>query len=594
MSNLPFLIEHGAVIAKVAVATIAVCGLAAFQLVRRHRDRRQARRDADRLSLSVDEPRLGPIAVVGRFCETDRSLTVSGARVALDGEIIIIRGSRARWTRGTRTYSIHDGDQIIAVGDMTNRADASDPGYRESGGGWRLAPSPHDLGIPVCATRPPTAPPPLWPLRGVLALALSGAVGYLTLAMIGSQLVGIDPVSQPPYREPAMGNLTIAAALPGSRERAVRQLRTRYEKAQRSPKTLDVLVELVGLDGDCSQQVEVQTALGRFEGAIATATACGKPELAADALVALGRYTEAAQLPIETHGLWQLDRARGIAALAVGRWSDAVTILLRARDHAGPTAECLVAYLQARAGDAAARDRLAAGAKRSPGCKRINEATTFGGRREVDVWLDNGHASLATRAMLLGHFDQATAEAAEVERPIRTQLEWTIALRTGAPIGKHPDDPQIGWTVAEAASVRSEGRITSLDHFAVDSRASACPALARTALAEALAGDGAGVAHVLAACLGGVHFDVEYVLAVMPSVTRDRAAVSNALALQDRASIPYGLVAQLAMERDVARLASETAVADRLQTIIERHAKVLGEPAIGLWEALYTGAIDAR
>src|SRR5260221_12121061 len=120
------LIDNGAVIAWALVGVIGVLGLGFIQLLRRRGDVKEARIAVRLARYSISKPRLGPIAIEGRY--RDGMIACNGQPVALDGTLDIVRGSRARWKHGTRRYAVRDGDDVIALGIMTKGDDD----------GWRL------------------------------------------------------------------------------------------------------------------------------------------------------------------------------------------------------------------------------------------------------------------------------------------------------------------------------------------------------------------------------------------------------------------------------------------------------------------------
>jgi hypothetical protein len=191
VSALPLLVEWGNVISKLVVGGLAVGAVLGYRALRNHRDVKAARADAGRMSLSVDEPREGPIAVAGTYRAKgdERWLDCSGQRVVLVGELAIVRGSSATWKTGTRTYALRDGDGVVAIGVMSRRAGDNVTDYRESAGGWQLAASPGELGVQVCLVKPVPCPKPLWPIRGVLVLGVVGVAAYYGLGVVGKKLV---------------------------------------------------------------------------------------------------------------------------------------------------------------------------------------------------------------------------------------------------------------------------------------------------------------------------------------------------------------------------------------------------------------------
>ncbi len=204
------LIEYGDVIGYAIVGAIALIALGIVQLIRRRRDLKRARVAVRLVTYSICEPRQGPVAVTGTYRESksQRWIECKAQRVSLEGGIDVVRGTRARWQRGTRTYTLRDGDVVIAIGVMSRVQSAT----------WRLVPSPDEAGVQLYATTPTTAPAPLFPWRAPLILAMAGGIAFLGLYKLGEVLV-----EKPGCAERL--RLQIAAALPLVRDDALDKLR---------------------------------------------------------------------------------------------------------------------------------------------------------------------------------------------------------------------------------------------------------------------------------------------------------------------------------------------------------------------------------
>lgn len=123
--ELPFLVLHGAIIAKLLVVAATAGGPGLVWLVRRKRDAKQARSELHaRLGL-VAAPTDGEATVRGTLREAgpQRWLDCAGERIDLEGEIRVVRGTRATWRRKQSTASqfVRDGDDVIASGQLARR-----------------------------------------------------------------------------------------------------------------------------------------------------------------------------------------------------------------------------------------------------------------------------------------------------------------------------------------------------------------------------------------------------------------------------------------------------------------------------------------
>ncbi len=201
------LVQNGVAIAYGLVGALALIGLLVVQLFRRRGDVKKAREAYRLASLSVNPLRAGPIAVTGTYRATSNELECSGQRVALDGELQVVAGTRARWKAGARTYMLRDRDPVIAIGVMSKQ-----------GADWHLAASPAEPGVQLFAAKPRPAPRPLLPWRAPLILAVCGGVAFGALYGVGSYLVDTHCTADTRWR------LEVSAALPLVRDRALAEL----------------------------------------------------------------------------------------------------------------------------------------------------------------------------------------------------------------------------------------------------------------------------------------------------------------------------------------------------------------------------------
>jgi hypothetical protein len=204
-----YLVEYGEAIGYALVGLLALIVLGVVQLIRRRRDLERARVAVRLVTYSICEPREGPVAVTGTYRESPRErwIECKAQRVSLADGVDVVRGTRAHWHRGTRTYALRDGDVVIAIGVMSRIDRAS----------WRIVPSPGEAGVQLYAVAPMPAPAPLWPWRAPLVLAMAGGVAFFGLAKLGELVV-----EQATCAEPLP--LQIAAALPLVRDDALAKL----------------------------------------------------------------------------------------------------------------------------------------------------------------------------------------------------------------------------------------------------------------------------------------------------------------------------------------------------------------------------------
>ncbi len=203
------LVENGEAIGYALVGLVALLGLGVIQWIRRRRDVAKARTASRLASHSVNEPRPGPIAVSGTYREdhTDRWLDHGGERIAFDGELYVVAGTRARWKAGVRTYRLRDRDEVFAIGVMS-----------KAGGEWRLAASAGEPGVQLFAVKPRPAPRPLFPWRAPLFLVVSAGIAYGGLYGAGTVLVDVTCTDSTRWQ------LEVSAALPQVRDAALAKL----------------------------------------------------------------------------------------------------------------------------------------------------------------------------------------------------------------------------------------------------------------------------------------------------------------------------------------------------------------------------------
>jgi hypothetical protein len=209
-----YLVQYGEIIGYALAGVIALVGLVLVQLLRRRGDLKKARVAVRLANYSVVAPRPGPIAVKGLYHQTAdaRWLSCHGQRVDLSGPIEVVRGTRGRWQGGTRTYTLKESDEVIAIGVMA----------RAGEGGWRLTASPGEAGIQLFAVEPRPAPAPLFPWRALVILAIVGGIGFG--ALYGAGAFVVDVPKNDACSETSVQRLQIASALPLVRDEALVKL----------------------------------------------------------------------------------------------------------------------------------------------------------------------------------------------------------------------------------------------------------------------------------------------------------------------------------------------------------------------------------
>jgi hypothetical protein len=602
VSALPLLVEWGNVISKLVVGGLAVGAVLGYRALRNHRDVKAARADAGRMSLSVDEPREGPIAVAGTYRAKgdERWLDCSGQRVVLVGELAIVRGSSATWKTGTRTYALRDGDGVVAIGVMSRRAGDNVTDYRESAGGWQLAASPGELGVQVCLVKPVPCPKPLWPIRGVLVLGVVGVAAYYGLGVVGKKLVESRKYPREAFLD-GDGVSTLAAqiacALPRHRDMALDRYAIDLDYKPQTTEVIEQQIAIASLRG-CWGGVRELEDRSRYEQAVEAANECGHPEYGLQALVALGRYEEAAK--------FTKDDDRGfsssiIALIGAGHWSEVAAHVEGAKYRDAEGARCFARYLKSLATDVppelgelgqSKTCRIIAGVFDDRTDEYDSAVSTArwafaggpnSGYTNLAQWLSpyatfesyGTHAARAHLAMDKGDFDLAQVEIDKAAALIAPETsEEELALRTGNPIESFELHPRYSGAEEEAALLRSGAHPADLPKLG-DNHADVI-----LAFVAAKNGDGLPLAqlHERVNERGGLGLRDEYLLAIAPSVKAHREELARAIRNRPRSGIdPTDLVHELAIERDLLRLLGDTKGAERWQAIIDRHAKALGD-----------------
>ena len=448
----------------------------------------------------------------------------------------------------------------------------------------------------------------------------AGRVRRVADGAVRHRQAGAATVDGPVSEIAPTGRLAIAAALPGSRGDALRELDrigdrhlTHDESGQQPVLAID------RFEGHC--EVYRLTRAARLDEALVAARRCGTEEQFVDLLVALGRDDEAAAL---VNPYSPSDAT--LAYIAAGRWGDAVMtsgeIEAAASRKDRDVAHCFHELIAGWAGDASAAALL--DGEPSAACRliqRVSRGEAATSARDDDTvslasqlfgsdytWLSMQYASpwlaaidgessdgqrrqRAMHAMLVGRFDEAgralasvsTSSDAHVQRDLQVQL----ALRSNAALPSPRTEHGI-WDQTE----RLRRGIMVHDEMNFMFVSPSTCALA-PAVETALVGDGGPLAEVLRTC-NVPRIDPEaWLPAVLPHVTRHRAELATVVRSYRSsypARAPFALVAEQASYGDMSHLIGDDDEARRWQAIIDRHAAMLSDRrrviALAIWSLL--------
>ena len=500
MAQLPFLVVHGAVVWKVLLLVLVAATFALGYAIRGFRARRATRAGHAALAPTISAPTAGPIVVRGRIVEgtamsvsqetasedlsTALVLDCGGERVELAGTIRVEQGTAVRASmrrpkelspalpRGEPTVvrSVKVDDEVIAIGLL---APAPAPGeaasYREAKPNWTLTSA--DEPIRVLATRPRATPLPLSISQRVGALIVVVPVWFGILHFVGTTAIEhADRERALGGSLPELGAVELAAAMPGSRDKALGALRhvLRGMQGPRSERALELSLGLADLEGECPVQILSESA--RLEPALEAARRCGNHDEVVALLAFLGRFDEAerelaandsGELATTLHimtGHWKQAalgadaRADRIAAESPGQYRTQ-----RYLSHAASAQHCLAALLRTYAGVPDAFAKIPArGTDRScmileAASKPVSEqAAAFAALPEARLEDDTHDAGYDLSARQLGY-----AAGGEPSRYDSHGLSALIFMYSNArvwlapfEIAAHPDDPRAHETMA--------------------------------------------------------------------------------------------------------------------------------------------------
>lgn len=200
------------------------------------------------------------------------------------------------------------------------------------------------------------------------------------------------------------------------------------------------------------------------------------------------------------------------------------------------------------------------------------------------------YAELSMLAALRGDFAAARRELARSELDdVAYSLELMIALREGAsPFPPPRADAKVHPGIEDAVALRRGMRssILSLLH----SVRPGCTTATQRALSAAVAGDGAPLADLFQTCPSSwgtaPYWGTlpTYLIAILPRVTSHREQLAAALRLyrdefatSSYWNIPFPLIQEIALYRDLARIAGDREEAAAMQQLFERHAAMLAD-----------------
>jgi len=647
MPELPFLVVHGALVAKLLVLLMVLTMLGVVWRVRRKTDADRARSALEEWLRQVGAPAEGDVTLSGTLRDAggQRWLDCAGERVDLAGEVHVARGTRVTWSRWQRTasQSVSDGDDVLASGRLVRQLgnERAADGYRSAATGWTMTPA--GAGPIVVMARQPAicARRPGW--IGVVACAvLSYGALYGAGALVRSS---ISRARELPEDDTggilgAFAITSIAAALPGAREGALDALDERFEdRLARTPDTIEMRVVLARLRRGCEGEVYQLLDEDLLERAHVVAMSCNDREHATLALLELGRYDEAAQVAPEDPGSIAI---AGIAMIGAGRWSDAARLaerragwrmldyaLRKGVDANAPTQDpgirdlCLAEVFRAHGGDGHAVERLHALARvtGSAACAELEPFATgrvdelinaaLGSDHQVDAieyggshapWLapfaSTGLSSPSYRRWMavyhtyLGDFAAMRRDVAAF-RPATRDDDLVLALQ--ANLGE-PVEP--GHALADPYAL--ERALSFIVHPHSDSgkrpEQRYVEKMVRgdkmdLAYPAALSGNGLPLAWMIRHYWPYTAINPGWTLAVLPYVRLYRAELVDAVRVfrfeRERGFSPFVAVHNAAIRRDLMRIAGHPTLAARWQSIVERHASMLADRdrvfALRLW-----------
>lgn len=460
-------------------------------------------------------------------------------------------------------------------------------------------------------------------------MAIATVIAYAGWRLYGQHLVDTADRDAHEHRLPtrlaATEPLVLAAAMPGTRSRALDALemrlawfvgRTEASLAQRS--------RLAAMRHGCGAEVRTLLRAAYYEEALAVSKRCDDAEARIEALVANGAYAEARRMMGVTTPL----EPRVCAAIATEDWAAAAAALEKAElGEDTQRARCIADLFRVFGGEVEARARLAASAGKNangtcqvadalagPPEQRVERlhaiATALATTRDDPVltafqkigWMYGGlvtsehrgaasltspHADTAEAWLAPDSLEALDSAAARAWSVVRAVLRGRSAEASGAAVsselrpvlatilqfrqGRAHIDASVDSPIHELVALR--GGDTSLFSAKASVVIEECKPNVRQALGAAANGDGGPLADLIETCHPNTAF-LEELLAVAPRVRfgRERLAIAvRGLSEDIDARSPFEIVHRLAWMRDVVRALGDPTRADRWQAIIDRH-----------------------
>ncbi|MBK7535021.1 MAG: hypothetical protein IPI49_06495 [Myxococcales bacterium] len=277
---------------------------------------------------------------------------------------------------------LREGDQVTLRGTLVRAPGDGETGFREAATAWRLQAPGGAIAAAMQRPRPAPAPLPVLALAGVAVIA--GLLGYSVERWLGASWMEQcaqernaamlrdtnEPV--PPVDFSSRHACAKVAATPGRRDLGLAAMTSILEASpERDEVWFQRVVAVSHLSEGCEYTVGFQLRHQRYEDASELAKRCGQRRLQHQALVAQGRYEEAAAISVPgTEAEPALPQLSTL--LAAGRWREAAPALdALAKTRASHTEdpehqalltayyECLALYARHHAGDPQALPALA-------------------------------------------------------------------------------------------------------------------------------------------------------------------------------------------------------------------------------------------
>lgn len=173
------------------------------------------------------------------------------------------------------------GDRIRARGRVRRSAGRTGAGYRGDAGAWSLEADAGDQAVPLLFTGAPSLRRPLlrqwvWPLVSGLALFFAGAYVLGACALHESKAESYNMVPQGrPFSLPAVDRLTLAAATPFHRSRALERIESELAyRRTAEQRRLDAELAIDELRHECGHAVWLLVEHGQYRAALERSRGC--------------------------------------------------------------------------------------------------------------------------------------------------------------------------------------------------------------------------------------------------------------------------------------------------------------------------------